>query len=203
MSRILIFGDSQAGMPGAAAKRALEARGHTVTQVHNDGQGPQAQAREGSPYWTQYKQLARDADLVLLIFGRNNLAGTATRNALIRMRDGVRAPVMMSGPPFYPSQSDQTLGAALTAQNAAIFGHRYIPAYPHTPPSLPRAGVHFTASGAEPWGNAMAAAVDAALAPGGAATRPFLGSVDVLTVAAGVVGVGAVGALAYALMRRR
>ncbi len=205
MARILIDGDSQAGNPGAAAKRILEAHGHTVTHIHNDGQSPIAQTRDGSALWAQYRQLAQNADLVLLIFGHNDRATSAHEVALRKMITSVRPPVMMSGPPQYPAADDQAEGAALRTMNARIFGARYIDAYPSTPLSIPRdaMGAHMTIANARPWGEAMAAAVEQAMAPGGAATRPFVGGYDVLAIAAGVVGVAAVGALALALMRRR
>lgn len=181
MANILIIGDSQAGNPGAAAKRILEAAGHTVTQVHNDGKSPIAYVNTPD-LWTQYTTLASHADLVVLIFGHNSLAGAATRNALIRMKNGVRPPVFMSGPPMYPptstptstGQSSQDAGAALRTQNMGIFGGRYIDAWPSTPVTLPRdaAGWHLTPTSAQGWGQAIANAVTTALAQGVAIARP-------------------------------
>lgn len=169
MARILIIGDSQAGNPGAAAKAALEALGHQVTQVHNDGQGAVAYVRSAD-LWNQYTQNAARSDLVLLVFGHNDSAGTASRTALQRMRTGVHPPVWMSGPPLYPPTSRSTssgqpspeVGAALRTQNQQIFGSRYIDAWPYTPASLPRdaAGWHLTLSSAQAWGDAMAQAVN-------------------------------------------
>ncbi len=160
MSRILVLGDSQAGNPGAAAKRALEAIGHTVVQVHNDGQSPNAYVNTPA-LWNQYTSLAQNADIVLLIFGHNSPAGTRTRDALTRMKQGVRPPVWMSGPPLYPHADDQQAGAALRTQNQAIFGSRYIDAWPFTPVNLPRdaAGWHLTPTAAQGWGTGMAQAI--------------------------------------------
>lgn len=158
--RILVIGDSQAGNPGAAAKRALELLGHSVVQIHNDGRGPRSYVSDAS-LWAQYTSLARDADLVVLIFGHNDPASRALEVALERMRDGVRAPVWMTGPPQYPNASDQAQGAAIREIAKRTFGARYIDAWPFTPPSLPRdaAGWHLTPTAAGPWGQAVAAAV--------------------------------------------
>jgi hypothetical protein len=158
--RVLIIGDSQAGNPGAAAKRALEALGHTVVQVHNDGQGPRAYVST-STLWQQYVALARDADVVVLLFGHNDQASAALQAALVRMRDGVSPPVWMSGPPQYPAPTDQAQGALIRAVAQSVFGARYIDAWPTTPVSLPRdaAGWHLTPAAAGPWGNAIANAV--------------------------------------------
>lgn len=169
MSNVLIYGDSQAGTPGNAAAAALRAAGHRVTVIHNDGKSPIVQARD--PYWSQYVQAARSADVVLLIFGHNSLATQQTKTALERMRNGVRAPVLMSGPPMYAVPEDRAEGDALRTMNAQVFGARYIDAYPHTTLNLARVSPtnpHFTAAGAAPWGNAMAAAVQRFLAGGGA-----------------------------------
>jgi hypothetical protein len=157
---ILIIGDSQAGNPGAAAKRELEALGWRVTQVHNDGKSPIAYVNTPD-LWNQYTTLAQQADVVLLIFGHNSQAGSATRNALLRMKNRVRPPVWMSGPPQYPNASDQAIGAALRTQNQQVFGARYIDAWPSTPPSLPRdaPGWHLTPAASQAWGLAMAQAI--------------------------------------------
>jgi len=206
MSRILVIGDSQAGNPGAAAKTALEARGHTVTQIHNDGHGPTAYVSQPS-LWQQYTQNAADADIVLLIFGHNDLAGSRSRAALEQMRTGVHAPVWMSGPPLYPANAEPTSGGqpsraagdALRAQNQQVFGSHYIDAYPSTPESLPRDshGWHFTPASAQGWGHAMAAAIDQAARSGGGGTgRTAL-------IVGGVLATLALGAGALAFSRRR
>lgn len=181
MASVLLIGDSQAGNPGAAAKRILEAAGHQVTQVHNDGKSPIAYVNT-LDLWNQYTSLAANADIVVLIFGHNSLAGTATRNALTRMKNGVRPPVYMSGPPMYPptanptstGQPSQDAGAALRTQNMGIFGNRYIDAWPSTPVTLPRdaAGWHLTPTSAQGWGQAIADAVMQAIAQGVAIARP-------------------------------
>lgn len=211
MAKVLVIGDSQAGNPGAAAKRVLDAHGHDVVQVHNDGQSPIVYARAGGDLWNQYTGLAADRDIVLLIFGHNSQAGAATRNALIRMRDGVRAPVFMSGPPQYPNADDQAIGAALRTQNQGVFGDRYIDAWPSTPPSLPRdrPGWHLTAAAAQGWGAAMAAALERALVSGtvparqgGAPTRPF-GADPMMYAAAAVASAAVLGVIAVFVTRRR
>lgn len=188
--RILIIGDSQAGNPGAAAKRALESMGHQATQVHNDGKSPIAYVNTPA-LWSQYTTLARSADVILLIFGHNSQAGSATRNALLRMKNSVRPPVWMSGPPQYPNADDQAIGAALRTQNQQIFGARYIDAWPYTPPSLPRdaPGWHLTPTAAQDWGTAMAHAV----ASGGSS----LSFGKLVFAAAGAA------AIAYTLKKRR
>jgi hypothetical protein len=202
MANILLIGDSQAGNPGAAAKRALEARGHTVTQVHNDGKSPVAYVNTPA-LWSQYTSLAAGKDLVVLIFGHNSPAGAATRNALLRMKTSVSAPVMMSGPPMYPNAPDQVMGQALHDQNQRIFGDRYIDAWPSTPVTLPRdaPGWHLTPSAAQGWGQAIADAATRALAPGGAATRPF--GLSRLEIATALLGTAAVGVIVTVLWRRR
>jgi len=187
MANVLIIGDSQAGNPGAAAAAALEAAGHTVTRIHHDGQSPVRYETAGaqpnapgdsvSPYddlRSQYKALAAGKDVVVLIFGHNSPAGTATRNALIQMKSDVHAPVLMSGPPLYPptarptsgGQASRVVGDALRAQNQRIFTTRYIDAYPSTPADLPRDanGWHFTPGSAQGWGQAIAEAVGRFLA---------------------------------------
>jgi hypothetical protein len=202
MPNALIVGDSQAGNPGAAAKAALEARGFTVVQIHNDGKSPIAYVNTPE-LMNQYVGAAAGKDIVVLIFGHNSNAGSATRNALIRMRDAVRAPVMMSGPPMYPNASDQAIGTALRDQNMRIFGDRYIDAWPSTPVTLPRdtPGWHLTRAAAQGWGQAIADAVVRALAPGGAATRPF--GVSPMAIATAVLGTAAVGVIAALLWQRR
>lgn len=165
MSQILIWGDSQAGTPGTAAANALRAAGHQVTVVHNDGKSPIAQTRE--PYWSQYVAASRNADVILLIFGHNSLATPATKTALLKMRNGVRPPVLMSGPPIYAVPEDRAEGDALRTMYAEVFGARYIDSYPSTGLNNPRVSAtnpHFTAAGAVPWGRAMAAGVQSFLA---------------------------------------
>lgn len=202
--KVLIIGDSQAGSPGAAAQAALRAAGHTVTRVHNDGKSPVAYVNTPA-LWSQYTTLAAQADLVVLIFGSNSPAGNATRNALERMRTAVRAPVLMSGPPQYPRPENQQVGTALRTQNSALFGERYIDAWPHTPPTLTRdaAGLHLSASAAQGWGQAIAAAATAAMAPGGAATRPFGVGSSWLAAAGAIAGTVLAGVLVVALVGRR
>lgn len=190
MANILIIGDSQAGNPGAAAKRELEARSHSVVLIHHDGQSPirfvAAGAQPGAPgdslgsdrdMWSQYTRLARSADVILLIFGHNAPAGTRTRAALDKMRRDVVPPVLMSGPPQYPVVRDKAIGDALLAQNQTLFGARYIDAYPSTPVSLPRDRTqwHLTPESAQPWGQAMADAVERFLAAPSAAPAPSSG----------------------------
>jgi len=175
MARVLIWGDSQGGMPGAQAEAALEANSHVVTRVFNQNISPIVQSRDGSSYWNQYKQLARNADVILLIFGHNDRAGTAHGAALTKFRRDVDPPVLMSGPPLYAIPEDRAQGDALRAQNAQIFGSRFIDAYPSTPLSIPRASPtnpHFTMAGAATWGRAMADAVEHFLANPDAAPAP-------------------------------
>jgi len=203
VANILIIGDSQAGNPGAAAKAALVALGHTVTQIHNDGDSPVTYVNTPS-LWNQYTSLAAQNDLVLLIFGHNSPAGTATSNALVQMRDSVHAPVYMSGPPQYPpdasptssGQPSQQVGDALRTQNQAIFGANYIDAYPSTPTSLPRdsLGWHLTPTSAQGWGQAMATVMDQA-ARGGAGMG--------VAIAIGATAVGALALVLVAVVRRR
>jgi hypothetical protein len=168
MAHVLIIGDSQAGNPGADAKAILEAQGHVVTQIHNDGKSPVAYVNTPA-LWAQYTSEAAGKDVVVILFGHNSNAGAATRNALIRMRDGVRPPVLMSGPPMYPHADDQVIGAALHDQNQRIFGARYIDAWPSTPVDLARdaPGWHLTRASAQGWGRAIADAVQRFLAGGG------------------------------------
>jgi len=210
MPAVLLLGDSQAGNPGAAAKQALEAQGYSVTQVHNDGQSPVAYVNTPS-LWSQYTGLAAGKDIIVLIFGHNSPAGTATSNALIRMRDGVQPPVLMTGPPMYPStanptssgQPSQTVGAALRDQNAGIFGSRYIDAWPSTPVDLARdaAGWHLTPASAQGWGQTIAAAVIKARAFGGSASLPF--GLSPMAAATAALGTAAVGVIFTLLWQRR
>ena len=173
-----------------------------MTVIHNDGKSPPAYVNTPA-LWAQYTAAAAGKDIVVLLFGHNSNAGSATRNALLRMKTGVRAPVLMSGPPQYPNAPDQVIGTALRDQNARIFGDRYIDAWPSTPPNLPRdaPGWHLTRAAAQGWGQAIADATVRALAPGGAATRPFgLSPMEIVTA---VLGTAAAGVIVTVLWRRR
>lgn len=167
--RILLIGDSQAGNPGAAAKRELESLGHTVTQVHHDGKGPRSYVSDAA-LWTEYTTLARQHDLVVLFFGHNDLASARLEAALSRMKNGVRPPVWMTGPPQYPNAADQAQGAAIRAIGQNIFAGRYVDAWPFTSTTLPRdpAGFHLTREAATPWGVGVAHAVTRSSGGGGA-----------------------------------
>lgn len=172
--RILVIGDSQAGNPGTAAKAALEARGHTVVRINHDGQGPRAYVSTPALFG-EYKALGRNADAVVLLFGHNDTASPRLQEALETLRDSVRAPVWMSGPPQYANPEDQAEGAALKEINRRVFGARYIDAWPSTPTSLPRdrLGWHLLRASAVPWGRAIADAVDNR--PGGSSGAPVAG----------------------------
>jgi hypothetical protein len=172
---VLIIGDSQAGNPGAAAKRELEARGHTVTHIYHSGQSPAVYANKSGALWPEYARNAAGKDVVLLIFGHNPARSLET--SLTTLKRDVHPPVLLSGPPMYTTADDQAEGAAIRDINMRVFpGNRFIDAWPSTPVSIPRASPgnpHFTLAGAAGWGRAMADGVEQFLAsPGAAAAAP-------------------------------
>lgn len=166
MANVLIIGDSQAGNPGAAAKRELQARGHTVTHIYHSGQSPSMYANKSGALWAEYSRNARGKDVVLLIFGHNPARNLEA--ALTTLKRDVAPPVLLSGPPMYTTPDDQEEGAAIRDINMRVFpGNRFIDAWPSTPISIPRASPgnpHFTLAGATPWGRAMADGVERFLA---------------------------------------
>lgn len=166
MANVLIIGDSQAGNPGAAAKRELQARGHTVTHIYHSGQSPSVYANKSGALWAEYSRNARGKDVVLLIFGHNPARNLEA--ALTTLKRDVAPPVLLSGPPMYTTPDDQAEGAAIRDINMRVFpGNRFIDAWPSTPVSIPRASPgnpHFTLAGATPWGRAMADGVERFLA---------------------------------------
>lgn len=166
MANILVIGDSQAGIPGAAAKRELQARGHTVTHIYHEGQSPGVYANKSGALWAEYARNARGKDVILLVFG-----GNPSRNleaALRTLKEDVHPPVLLSGPPMYTVAADQASGAQIRNINMRVFtGDRFIDAWPSTPVSIPRASPgnrHFSATGAAGWGRAMADGVERFLA---------------------------------------
>lgn len=171
MANILIIGDSQAGNPGAAAKRELQDRGHTVTHIYHSGQSPSVYANKSGALWAEYQRAAVGKDVILLVFGSN-----PSRNleaALTTLKTDVRPPVLLSGPPMYVVPEVQARGAEIREVNMRVFpGNRFIDAWPSTPLSIPRAATpagrppnpHFTLAGAAPWGRAMADGVERFLA---------------------------------------
>lgn len=172
MAKILIIGDSQAGNPGAAAERELRARGHTVTRIFHSGQSPRVYANKTGALWSEYARNAAGKDVILLIFGHNPAANLET--SLATLKQDVRPPVLLSGPPIYTTPEDQAEGAAIRDINMRVFpGIRFIDAWPSTPASIPRASPgnpHFTPSGAAGWGRAMADGVERFLSGSGAVT---------------------------------
>lgn len=170
MAKILIVGDSQAqGTPGLYAQRKFEAAGHTVQRIAQHGCGPidwssdEVSAGCRTPgLWSRYTGAVNSfrPDLIILIFGSNDF-GSRLDDGLLRMKNGVRPPVWMSGPPMYPADDRQRLGTSIRATNQRVFGARWIDAWPHTPLSLPRDALqaHLPGEAGRPWGEAIADAV--------------------------------------------
>ncbi len=164
MSRVLIVGDSQAAGPaGRAADAAFRAAGRDVLVLAQVGKGPVSWA--GS-LWSAYTQALSDhrPQDVVFIFGSND-HGSRLAPAIEQLRswaaERFAARVWYSGPPHYPDPERERIGASIRSRAAAVFGDRYIDAWPHTPVSAGRApdGVHLTASAGRPWGEAIAATV--------------------------------------------
>lgn len=212
MARILLVGDSQAqGTPGSYAQRKFEAAGHTVRREAQPSCGPidwssdEVSAGCRTPgLWSRYTGAVRTfaPDVIVLIYGSNDF-GSRLAPALTQMKNRVAPPVYMSGPPMYPDPERQRLGEQIRTTNRTVFGDRWIDAYPHTPLSLPRDSLqaHFPGEAGRPWGEAIATAVMASMAAGGATTRPFAGRG--LEVATAVLGTAAVGVMAALWLRGR
>jgi hypothetical protein len=175
MAKILIVGDSQAqGTPGYYAQRKFEAAGHTVRRISQQSCGPVdwssnevSRGCQTAGLWSRYTGTVSSfrPDIIVLIFGSND-SGPQLDDGLIKMRDRVQPPVWMSGPPMYPAESRQRLGASIRAINQRVFGARWIDAWPHTPVSLPRdhpeeivRSAHLVGEAGRPWGEAIAEAV--------------------------------------------
>jgi len=175
MSKVLIVGDSQSVNPGAAAKRKLQEHGHTVQVVSNVGKGPYDYVRMPE-LWAQYTGAVNTfrPDIIMLIFGHNDAANANLRRALGELKSRVRPKVLMTGPPLYADPVAQAEGMAIKTMNAEVYGPDYFDAYPYTATTLahqaPTAtfplNPHFTPTGAQPWGFAIAAEVERRLAGG-------------------------------------
>lgn len=134
--------------------------GHTVLRIGNSGMGPYDYSRLPE-LWNQYIGAVNTfrPDHILLIFGSNDAANENLRNGLKRMKDAVRPPVWLSGPPHYGAADAQIRGAAIREVYKNVFtGNRFIDPYPWTGPDVPRApdGLHFTAAGGNAWGMPLA-----------------------------------------------
>lgn len=184
MAKILIVGDSQAqgNGPGLYAQRKFEAAGHTVQRISQHGCGPidwstdeiddpVGRGCQVAGLWSRYMLAVNSfqPDAIVLIFGSNDF-GSRLQGALTQMKNRVRPPVYMSGPPLYPAADRHRLGETIKAANRAVFGPRWIDAYPFTPLSIPRDALqaHFPGEGGRPWGEAIAEAVMRGMAGGAA-----------------------------------
>lgn len=189
MPKALIVGDSQAqGTPGRYAEQKLRAAGYQTMRISNPGKGAIDYVNTPA-LWQAYTDAARsfNPDVVVLIFGSNDF-GSRLEPALERMKNAVRAPVWMSGPPLYPEAGRQRLGEQIREANRAVFGSRWIDAWPHTPLSLPRDHLqaHLPGESGRPWGEAIAAAVMSG--GGGVSLGPQMAPVaKAAAVGAGVV----------------
>lgn len=175
MAKVLIFGDSQAGTPGAAAESKLRAAGHQVQRITNPGKGPYDYTRFPS-LWEQYTGAVRafQPDIVVGFFGSNDEPNENLANAVARIKQAVRPKVLLTGPPQYPAAASQQRGAAIREIYAQSTGGDFIDAYPFTDPSLPRTpdGLHLPAASAAPWGHAVADEVQRRLNAGPLASGP-------------------------------
>jgi hypothetical protein len=213
MAKILIVGDSQAqGTPGLYTQQKFEAAGHTVRRISQHGCGPIDWSSDAvsagcrTPgLWSRYTGAVNSfrPDAIVLIFGSNDF-GSRLQGGLAQMKTRVGPPVWMSGPPQYPSEDRQRLGETIKTANQAVFGARWIDAYPFTPLSLPRdhpdepnRSAHFVGAAGRPWGEAIADAVMRGMgAPGatpsggdggGTALGPPAGAGRLALAAAGAV----------------
>jgi hypothetical protein len=151
--KVLIVGDSQAaGPPGAAVERILRSEGQRVVRIGHSGHGAADWSRM---HWDQYRAALRDLspDDVILIFGSNDPANDALRDALRRFKDSAGR-VWYAGPPRYRDSTAQTRGSGIRAMVREEFGDRFLDAYPYTGEVVPRApdGLHFTRAGGDVWG---------------------------------------------------
>lgn len=170
MARFLIVGDSQAqGTPGLYAQRKLEAMGHTVRRISQQSCGAVDWSSDDvsrgcntAGLWSRYVSAVNSfrPDVIVLIFGSND-TGSLLDDALLKMKNRVRPPVWMSGPPLYPLAPRQAVGLGIKAANQQVFGSKFIDAYPFTPLSIPRDSLnaHLPGEGGRPWGEAIASAV--------------------------------------------
>lgn len=167
MARIVFAGDSQSVVPGGIAEEILRSAGHQTLRVSNTGKGPYDYVRMAT-LWSQYTQAVRsfNPSLVVLIFGSNDSPNQNLADALRRLKASVKPKVILSGPPRYPDAAQQKRGEKIRGIYVSAFGEDYFDSYPHTAESLSRApdGLHFTRSGARPWGQALAAEVQRRLA---------------------------------------
>jgi len=181
MSKILIVGDSQAqGTPGLYAQQKFEAAGHTVRRISQQSCGAidwtSNEVSRGcgtAGLWDRYMSAVTSfqPDLIVLIFGSNDM-GSGLDDALLKLKNRVRPPVWMSGPPMYPLEPRQQQGLVIKATNQRVFGPRFIDAYPFTPLSIPRdhLNAHLPGEGGRPWGEAIADTVLRTLSAGGGGT---------------------------------
>jgi lysophospholipase L1-like esterase len=162
MASIVICGDSQSVYPGKIAAKVLEAAGHTVVRVSNEGKGPDDYVRTPA-LWSVYIGAVRDAnpDLIVLLFGTNDPRNARLRAALTKFKNDVAPKVILSGPPLYPRPEHQAKGLEIKTMYDEVFGEDYFDAYPFTPLSIERDshGLHFSFEGARMWGEAIAAEV--------------------------------------------
>lgn len=159
MAKILIVGDSQSVNPGKAAERKLKLLGHETKRVSNTGMGPYDYVRIPD-LWNQYTSavLSFHPDLIVLVFGSNDPPNKNLRDALRKIKNSVKPKVILTGPPRYADPTHQANGEQIRVAYAAVFATDYFDSYPYTSPSLSRApdGLHFTLTGAVPWGEAIA-----------------------------------------------
>ncbi|GAG13189.1 unnamed protein product, partial [marine sediment metagenome] len=130
--KVLILGDSQAaGPPGQILEGLLEGLGVTVRRVGRSGQGAADWSRE---HWKAYEQLlaAFRPDDVILLFGSNDPANQALKNAMERFR--VSGPkVWYAGPPRYDADpSRQERGSQIRVLAKRVFGLSHLDAWPFT-----------------------------------------------------------------------
>jgi hypothetical protein len=218
MARVLVIGDSQAqGTPGLYAERKFKAAGHTVQRVAQPSCGAiDWSTNDVHPgcntagLWSRYTGAVASfrPDVIVLIYGSNDF-GSGLQAGLTRMKNGVAPPVWMSGPPLYPEADRQRMGEQIRDANRAVFGARWIDAYPFTPLSLPRDSLqaHLPGESGRPWGEGIADAVMRGMsAPGVAAPLPFRvagRSVTYAEAGVGLLGVAAGAMLLSLLLRGR
>lgn len=154
---ILIVGDSQAaGAPGATLERDLREAGAQVRRISHEGHGAYDWTRM---HWNEYLiALQARPDKVILVFGSNDPPSANLERAMRTFKSSAPS-VYYAGPPRYDRRPDlQERAEGIRHIAMTVFEDKHLDAWPHTGPSVPRAsdGAHFTTSGGQQWGRAIA-----------------------------------------------
>ena len=153
------MGDSQSVEPGKKAEKILLEHGYNVRRLSSVGMGPYDHVRM-PVLWNRYISCVRTfkPDLIVLIFGTNDAPTHNLDTSLEKLKSSVKPPVILTGPPQYPSSERQAIGLDVKRRYQSAFGEDYLDSYPHTSTDLvrDRLGLHFTSVSASAWGEAIA-----------------------------------------------